>query len=87
METSDTTHVTDTDDAASIRDQIVMELDTLSLEHLKEVLNRVQQLNGKLIGVPGWKLIEVVKGLNFEPGEVDEMQKAIDEMFGYHPEI
>lgn len=68
-----------TDDAASIRDQIVLELSTMPPEKLQRVLNCVQLVNGTFQGEPGWKFIQHGQRLNISPEDVDEMQKAIEE--------
>ena len=65
--------------AASVKEQIVQQIDELSPEQQQELLNYARRLQTMPAGTPGEVLLQHSRDFNFEPGEVDEMMQAIEE--------
>jgi hypothetical protein len=64
----------------TVKDEIVEALDGLSLEELKAVRQFTHHLASRTPPcIPGEVLIARMNDFEFEPGEVDDMLKAIEE--------
>ncbi len=64
---------------AALREQIIQELDHLTLEQQQRLFDYAQRLRVMPEGTPGKILLEHMHDFDFEPGEVDEMMQAIEE--------
>ncbi len=63
----------------SVKEQIVRQLDKLTSEQQEALLDYARRLQTMPAGTPGSVLLEHMKDFVFEPGEVDEMMRAIEE--------
>jgi len=64
-----------------IREQILEEVDKLDPQQQEQLLRVARQLQqpAALVGLPGEVLLADLDHYQFEPGELDEMLKAIEE--------
>ena len=64
-----------------IREQILQEVDKLNPQQQEQLLRVARQLRQPLVlaGTPGEVLLADLDQYQFEPGELDEMLKAIEE--------
>lgn len=64
-----------------IREQILEEVDKLNLQQQEQLLRVARQLRqpATLVGTPGEVLLADLERYQFEPGELDEMLRAIEE--------
>ena len=65
--------------AVSVKEQIVKQLDELTAEQQQVLLDYARRLQTLPSGTPGKVLLEHMKDFDFEPGEVDDMMRAIEE--------
>jgi hypothetical protein len=65
--------------AASLKDQIVYQLDSLTPEQQLKLLEYALRLQALPSGTPGEVLLEHMKDFDFAPGEADEMMRAIED--------
>ena len=66
--------------AASIKDQIVRHLENLTPDQQQQVLDFAKWLHSRLpAGIPGEELIARAREVGFEPGDLAEMAKAIED--------
>jgi hypothetical protein len=63
----------------SVREAILQQLDTLTPEQQRSLLDYARSLQTIPAGTPGQVLLEHMQEFKFEPGEVDDMMRAIDE--------
>lgn len=67
-------------DTLTVKEQIVHQLDQLTLDQLQEVLDFARQLPSRLPpGIPGEVLLDRAREINFDPDDLAEMAKAIEE--------
>jgi hypothetical protein len=68
-------------DSATIRDEILRELDRLSPEQQKRLLDMAKQLNDALRppGTSGSVLLSHMDDFSFAPGDLDDMMRVIEE--------
>lgn len=64
-----------------IREQILEEVDKLNLQQQEQLLRVARQLRqpATLVDTPGEVLLADLERYQFEPGELDEMLRAIEE--------
>jgi hypothetical protein len=67
-------------EAVSVRDQIISQIDRLTPEQQQQALNYVSSLTLPR-GETGKHLIESLKHIHFDPEDLEEMRKAIEEEF------
>ena len=65
--------------AISVKEQIVKQLDTLTPEQQRALLDYAQVLQTHPQGTPGDVLLEHINDFDFEPGDIEEMMRAIEE--------
>ena len=63
----------------SLKEEIIDQLEKLSLEQQQMLLDYAQRLQTLPAGTPGEVLLEHMNDFDFEPGEVDDMMRAIEE--------
>jgi hypothetical protein len=67
--------------AASLKDEILHELDKLSVEQQREILKLAKSLQHvtRPVGIPGKVLIARAREISFDPEDLAEIAKAIEE--------
>jgi hypothetical protein len=65
--------------STSVKEQIARQVDKLTPEQQQALLDYAERLQSLPAGTPGEVLLEHMSDFNFEPGEVDEMMRAIEE--------
>lgn len=67
--------------AASLKEQIMYELDRLTREQQEQLLDMARRLQGSVLpsGTSGNVLLAHMDGFDFAPGAVDEIMRAIDD--------
>jgi hypothetical protein len=66
--------------ALTLRDQLLNEFDKLTPEKQERVLNFTKSLSSTLPpGIPGEVLLQRAREINFDPNDLAEMQRAIEE--------
>ena len=67
--------------ATSLRDQIIHELDRLTLDQQQKLLQIVQQFRSSSLppGTPGKLLIQLASEINFPHDDLMEIMQAIEE--------
>ncbi|MCC6803986.1 MAG: hypothetical protein IT319_13980 [Anaerolineae bacterium] len=64
--------------ASSLKEEIVHQIDRLTPEQQRELLDYARRLQALPAGTPGEVLLAHMENFDFEPGEVDNMMRAIE---------